>query len=388
MKQLKNVKMGGGGNILAFTLVELLVVIAIIGILIALLLPAVQAAREAARRMQCTNNLKQMGLALHNYADANKGSFPISRWYFSVTINGVLQEREVGPNVLLLDYLEQGALKEFFIAHAFNVTNAAGYDSDGNQTMVARDHVDARLSCYMCPSDGNKSNPGGAGSSLGLTNYVWNFGDHQLAQDAYNGRGAFIMNREQGAYTGLANLSDGTSNTVVFSEAVRPRAQTGFGACVAVSTTPVGTLAEIDPRELISCFDKGQNAYLAGISSPGSAYDQRGFRWASFTSWYVGFSTVLPPNSGCFGQDSQSTYVLASASSNHTGGVNSALGDGSVQFLSETINWQTANPSNISGFYNLPQNSRSNGIAKMAGHSRYGVWGALGTAAGGESVTF
>ena len=103
MQKTKNVKMERGGNFLAFTLVELLVVIAIIGILIALLLPAVQAAREAARRMQCTNHLKQVGLAVHNFHDAQQGLPPsvIRMWRPSFFI-------------LILPYLEQQALWDKF----------------------------------------------------------------------------------------------------------------------------------------------------------------------------------------------------------------------------------------------------------------------------------
>ena len=191
------------------------------------------------------------------------------------------------------------------------------------------------------------------------------------------------MHREQGNCGSLANLGDGTSNTMVYSEAVRPRAQMGFGACVGFD------MAEKDPRELFPLYDKGKKAYVenAGITPPAASYDQRGFRWASFTSWYNGFSTVLPPNSGCFGALTQSTYILATATSNHTGGVNTAFGDGSVQFISETISWQTPGMAD----YLLPANSRYSdtfAISKISGISKYGIWGALGTANGGESVTF
>jgi prepilin-type processing-associated H-X9-DG protein len=296
----------------------------------------------------------------------------------AITIDGTRHEREVGANVLMLDYIEQSALKERFISGAFNVTNAQGYATGG----VRLDALNPRLSCFMCPSDGSNSNPGGANSTDGLTNYVWCFGDHQVQGDTWNGRGPFIMHRERGNTSGLANLSDGTSNTIIFAEAVRPRAQTGFGACVTADP------ARKDPRvDLYPLFDKSKKTYITGVNSPGANYDQRGFRWASYTAWYNGFSTVLPPNGGCYASSTQSTYILAAASSNHTGGVNSAFGDGSVQFISETINWQTAGLAD----YLLPANSRdsdANAISKMQTFTKYGVWGALGTANGGESVTF
>jgi len=113
MKTLEPVKLGRGGKLRAFTLVELLVVIAIIGILIALLLPAVQAAREAARRMQCTNNLKQVGLAVHNFHDANRALPPICIYTDRPTLF-----------MILLPFLEQSALHEIFVdAQLYNKSN-------------------------------------------------------------------------------------------------------------------------------------------------------------------------------------------------------------------------------------------------------------------------
>ena len=374
MKNSRFVKTRGGGNVHAFTLVELLVVIAIIGILIALLLPAVQAAREAARRMQCTNNLKQMALALHNYADANKSSFPDVRFFYTVTISAAsspVKNRNVGANLLLLDYLEQSALKEMYMSHAFQHDGTQGY----NLTTGAQDVAvpDVQLSCFMCPSDGAKTNPGG-GSAQGLINYVWSFGDHQVNRETWGGRGAFIMWREKGAYGSLANLVDGTSNTLVYSETVRPRSQKSLGAGVNVNP------ARQEFSDLIVLFDKGKKMYVDSVSTNTDS-QQRGYRWADASSWYTGFSSVLPPNSGVFSDGLGSGWVLASASSSHTGGVNAAAGDGSVHFISETVNCG-------SGERRLPANSRDSdtyAISKIAGPSIFGVWGAMGTAAGGES---
>ena len=372
-----NVNLGGGGNLrkfYAFTLVELLVVIAIIGILIALLLPAVQAAREAARRMQCTNNLKQMGLALHNYADANKGTFPNTRFHFVRNIAGADRIRYVGANVLLLDFLEQTALKEMFMSQAFSYQEDNGYNLATGEKDVPC--PDVRLSCYMCPSDGTMNSPGSS-LRIGATNYVWSFGDHQVNRETFLGRGAFIMWYERGMYGSLANTSDGTSNTIAFSEAARPRSSKSFGAGVNVSPGSANVM------DLYALYDKGKKMYVDSVPDPGGS-QQRGFRWADGSAWYTGFSTVLPPNSGTFSDNLGSGYVLASASSNHTGGVNAAYCDGSVHFISETINWG-------SGDRILPANSRESdarSIAKVAvGPSLYGIWGALGTANGGESAS-
>ena len=377
MKNRRFVKTGGGGNLRAFTLVELLVVIAIIGILIALLLPAVQAAREAARRMQCTNNLKQMALALHNYADANKGSFPDVRFFYTVTIPAAAsprKDRNVGANVLLLDFLEQSALKQEFMSHAFSNDGTQGYNTETGAQDVAPMNV--QLSCFMCPSDGGaKSGPGGSETN-GAINYVWCFGDHQVQRDTWSGRGPFIMWREKGNYGSLANLVDGTSNTIVYSETVRPRSQRGLGAGVPWATD------RADAVELYGLFDKAKKTYVEAVvtANPG----QRGFRWADASAWYTGFSTCLPPNSGNFSNNLGSGYVLASTSSYHTGGVNCAVADGSVQFVSETVGWG-------SGERLLPNNNRDSNtypISGITGPSIFGIWGAMGTAAGTENTNF
>jgi len=378
---MNRVKMGGGGNPRAFTLVELLVAIAFIGILFPLFLPAVQAAREAARRMQCTNNLKQMGLALHNYADANRGGFPNTRWiYVHVATDGVRTERNsVGANILLLDYLEQGAFKETFTTtHGFNYSGN-GYNPATNAWDVP--FPEARLSCYNCPSDGAKTGPGGS-ETHGNINYVWCFGDHQVQRDTWCGRGPFIMWGERGAYGSLANLSDGTSNTIVFSETVRPRSQRSLGAGVnaGIQASPARTEPAVD---LYPLFDRGKKTFIDSVSTANPG--QRGFRWADCSAWYTGFSTILPPNSaGAYSNNLGSGYVVATVSSYHTGGVNCAVADGSVHFVSDTINWG-------SGTRLLPTNNRDSGdfpISGISGPSIFGIWGAMGTAAGGESVTF
>jgi hypothetical protein len=325
--------------------------------------------------MQCTNNLKQMGLALQNYADINNGSFPDVRFRYTTTITAAAspnKERFVGANVLLLDFLEQSALKENFTSHAFNYDDSRGY----NLTTGAQD-VDAmnvQLSCFMCPSDGAKTGPGGS-ATVGNTNYVWCFGDHQVQRDTWLGRGAFIMWNEKGMYGGLNNLTDGTSNTIVYSEAVRPRSQGGFGAGADVTPDRANVM------DLYALLDRGKKMYVSSV--PVGTAAQRGFRWADASAYYTGFSTVLPPNSGTFSSGTGAGYVVASASSNHTGGVNVTLGDGSVRFISETINWGT-------GERLLPNNNRESGtypIAKIVGPSIFGVWGALGTANAGESVS-
>ena len=152
------VKLGGWGNSRAFTLVELLVVIAIIGILIALLLPAVQAAREAARRMQCTNNLKQMGLAVHNFHDARKGLPPSTIGYIPGTL-GPGHNPNASFWVLLLPYIEQNATYEILADKTNNfsiiMNNLLFWNVlDANQTtrMELQNSICSSFKSFRCPS--------------------------------------------------------------------------------------------------------------------------------------------------------------------------------------------------------------------------------------------
>ena len=167
----KNVKMGGGGNLFAFTLVELLVVIAIIGILIALLLPAVQAAREAARRMQCTNHLKQIGLAIHNFHDSRKGLPPagLLGWYSSGEDDSWNQNFSMFA--LILPYLEQAALGEIVSncitnnvsVHPNNPWWNAGWNEPTNLTNEQKSGFGS-ISWMKCPT--RRGNGGITGNSV------------------------------------------------------------------------------------------------------------------------------------------------------------------------------------------------------------------------------
>ena len=151
-------KWGGGGKLQAFTLVELLVVIAIIGILIALLLPAVQAAREAARRMQCTNNLKQIGLAIHNFHDAQKGIPP-----------GSLGAGRVGTHVLLMSYLEQTANWDLLCSPGIGIIRNNNW---WNNVLNESERKGlASVSAYVCPS---RRAPGATAPDNGVTDSVGN----------------------------------------------------------------------------------------------------------------------------------------------------------------------------------------------------------------------
>jgi len=216
-----------------FTLIELLVVIAIIAILIALLLPAVQQAREAARRTQCRNNMKQLGLAIHNYHDTAY-IFPIQNSYQSPA------PKRFSWTVMILPYIDQAPL--------YNQFNFAkdGLDSTANGTGPSNlELMKRQLTAVLCPSDPNSSTPltraDNAGSTtdpvtmttvlLGLTNYAASVGDHINATTttgAQNisqyGNGAINANTTRGVISRcnwsarLRDITDGTSNTFLLGE--------------------------------------------------------------------------------------------------------------------------------------------------------------------------
>jgi len=191
-----------------FTLVELLVVIAIIGMLIALLLPAVQAARESARQLQCVNNLKQIGLAMHGYATANHNAFPPGRYN---------APNDIGWAVLVLPYLEQSALAQNF--HM----NANFFDA------VNQPVVQTPLAVFQCPSvpgtrtfqmltsAGAPFNPPATGAA---SDYFACYGVYDASYGSSTQcLGIFQNNAPQP----LANIIDGTSSTIlVFEQAGRP----------------------------------------------------------------------------------------------------------------------------------------------------------------------
>ena len=382
MKHYNNVKMGGGGNVRAFTLVELLVVIAIIGILIALLLPAVQAAREAARRMSCTNNLKQIGLALHNYHDAFKA----------------LPARQCGPGnadsygrygitISLLPYIEQQARSDSIFNGG---TNENGTTYNANPSIWANNVRPWReqLPAYICPSDNPQPRvsptDGDQGRINAPLNYCFCSGDtsvgwHIAVRGLFAGWDEGDLSQPgagRSNWQSFGSVSDGSSNTIAVCEMVVPRSGNAKGA---VGVTPLvvadGTNS---PAEIAPLYNKTTRSYTQPNTGEGFV---RGSQWYHGINYNMGFETVLPPNSGSFntGDDTRSTWGLMATSSNHTGGVNAALLDGSVQFISETIS--TGSGTNQGLTMPLPN------LTSSPAYSPYGIWGGYGTISGGESVT-
>ena len=277
-----------------FTLIELLVVIAIIAVLIALLLPAVQAAREAARRMQCTNNLKQLGLALHNYHDVH-GRFSMGA--VAVTMPGGYAYRQPFlPS--LLPFLEQRVLASSF---NFNLSFQEAANSTTRTT---------RVSAFDCPSDQQVLFANNGGTNFDVKgNYGINWGQNTYADQGLPA--PFALN--YGA--SLAELIDGTSQTFLMSELLQTPAPPG---------------------------------------QPNTVIDRRGRMWADLSGCSQ-VSTRLAPNSQvpdygtcwqarkapCTRSTSDTDNFYIAARSQHPGGVNTLMGDGSVRFIKDSVSLPT-----------------------------------------------
>ena len=376
-----------------FTLVELLVVIAIIGILIALLLPAVQAAREAARRMQCTNNLKQYVLACHNYHDVHK-ALPAAQTalFSSAGINN-----RVATNACIFPFVEQQALWEIMITN----TDKANWEAPLN-TM--------RVPSYQCPSDQASSQVTGGGSSRANymvchgdttiytgyppTNYLgpskWYDINTQAAHGWYAPVDAFMNNRMRGmfapfTYKNFSAITDGLSNTIAVAEsATLPMSHTSTaGNPGTVWDIKGGTISGVNgtvlgnngPQACLQKRDPDDRARFLSTEVP--ARVNRGCPITDGFYTTTGFVTVLPPNSpSCTSAFTDDTHGIMAATSFHSGGVNVAYGDGGVHFISETIDCD-----------DLSQKPMVIGASRaLSGKSLWGVWGALGTISGGEST--
>ncbi len=319
-----------------FTLIELLVVIAIIGTLIGLLLPAVQSAREAARRAQCSNNLKQIGLALHSYHGVNN-TFPpvvvLPRGRTSQPWSGLTR---------LLPHLEQSAL-----------FNAINWDRDFEFTSSPT-VASTRVASYMCPSEVNDRIRPTPTLNYYPSNYGFNEGTWFIYDpvSGQGGDGAFVPNQ---AFSS-ASISDGLSNTLGLAE------NKAYQANYWDSRLPAepGVLPPVGPG--------GIGSYLGGT------FDRNGHtEWVEGDVHEVGITTTFAPNTRVTAlvggvqedidltsmRDGESitlpTYAAITSRSFHPGGVSALMLDGSVRFVRNTVDQR--------------------------------VWRALGTRAGNEVIS-
>ncbi|TWU20689.1 Type II secretion system protein G precursor [Novipirellula galeiformis] len=333
-----------------FTLVELLVVIAIIGVLVGLLLPAVQAAREAARRMSCSNNMKQLGLALHNYHDTND-SLPF--WAYASHNNS-----HYGGFIALLPFVEQQALYDQITSTTtINGTTYPPYDrypvSSGYTPWYAQ------IPGLVCPSDPRSSSK--QSTDLGRNSYCFSLGDWTPFYGDTATRSPFGRMR---AFN-FSAIVDGLSNTIAMGErgiGDGSKVKGGFVVShpsVASSPTannPIACLATVGPNGL----------YKSTFTARGTG----GNAWSyGFTGW-TAMNTILPPNGPSCAHITDSAHrMLATPSSYHPGGITVLKCDGSVSFITDSID---------TGDLSSP--------SVLQGPSPYGVWGALGSKEGSESV--
>jgi prepilin-type N-terminal cleavage/methylation domain-containing protein len=323
-----------------FTLIELLVVISIIAVLIALLLPAVQSAREAARRAQCTNNLKQLGLAVHNYIDTMGVVPPSGGWRATTQINMVVQHYSM--NAFILPYMEMTTLANalnFQVApvgpnNSLSPPHDWGYGRYANATVGA-----AAVNTYLCPSD---PNPGNSGNNVTIggtayrvqgTNYHSNNGyPRAYTGNIPNGVGWFLGGHNQiGILVSLASITDGTSNTALYSEQIKGTGGTnkpGLNITWQSVPAPLGTTVSTPDGDYNLC-QKGSTTF----------WDYRGEYWMHHDAGRGGVYThTSPPNSfSCNVGNPWDTNRVHSASSYHPGGAGLLLMDGTVRFVKNSI---------------------------------------------------
>ena len=318
-----------------FTLIELLVVIAIIAVLIGLLLPAVQSAREAARRSQCVNNLKQIVLAVMNY-ESTHGVLPPACSDTTVPA-GTGVQNDFSMKGRVLPYLEQSA--------AYNSLNMFDYSTDPtNWTAMC-----IQINSFLCPSDGNvpigTRSVGALTAQAGYTSYP-----HNLGTVTTNNYGHFDGPAYMIGYTGynppvtLATITDGLSGTAIFSEWIRGKnGTTQFGLFqVFEATAPFPTSNTYQNPDV--AFVPGCKASTTLDTALG---DHKGEYWLAESCGQGGcYVHIMPPNTNaCLfnGGGLHSFQTMIGASSNHPGGVNLGFLDGSIRFVKNSIapvNWR------------------------------------------------
>jgi prepilin-type N-terminal cleavage/methylation domain-containing protein/prepilin-type processing-associated H-X9-DG protein len=322
-----------------FTLIELLVVIAIIAVLIGLLLPAVQKVREAAARMKCSNNLKQLGLAAHNF-ESTYGTLPPGEWTRST--DGGTSRPSLGA--VLLGYIEQ--------SNKFNQFNFAfDVQSPTNDAAASQD-----VPTFLCPSESSSAAlTRSSGAAIGRSNYFGNIGavaDCRLSSDP--GAGVFQASSSTAAGETpkgikIGAMTDGTSNTAMFSEVMRAQTANSstvdYTTNVAVAPTDISTGTPLrDGRNVTGC--KGGTVTKL-INYVGLQYYRGGINHQSF------YTHTLPPNwnrntNNAATQkytcgDTSFRRAHIAASSYHSGGVNLCMGDGSIRFVRDSVDftlWQ------------------------------------------------
>ncbi|MDR1477414.1 MAG: DUF1559 domain-containing protein [Planctomycetaceae bacterium] len=354
-----------------FTLVELLVVIAIMAVLIALLLPAIQAAQEASRRMTCSSNMRQWLIASHNHHAVNE-VLPQQR-------NNVVNKANFSwsATAALLPFCEYEGL--------FNTINAYSYSPSADNFPASLG--DPRFLLVKCPSDtmawdapqsGNIVLSEGDGAPMGYGTTAASTEELAVAnRGIYSPYSAKTLN----------SIEDGTSNTISISEsATSVSGYTTRQVLGNISNAGIGLLKDSTTGELVPsvCMNARDPSDRSLLTTPGAGTGSSGRSNMYLAGYhpYTSFSTILPPNSPSCRDDTltnpsapgnrHTNWGIFSANSYHTGGVNCGMTDGSVSFVAETIDTG-----------GLPNSDQTH----LSGKSPYGIWGALGTPNGSESKT-
>jgi hypothetical protein len=363
--------------------------------LIALLLPAVQAAREAARRMQCSNNMKQWTLSAHNHHDAY--NYLPSQWNFG---KDAISNR-FGVNFHLLPFMEQTARYDTIKNHknangSYHITapwlpsdDPEGIrtapvatflcPSDQEATQIAwlgagHNHKGARTNIMFCLADGaaHLDSTNGSPYSASQSGRDWTLVPKATGLGDLTHRSIFHFYKQ----TEFGGVADGLSNTIVISEAVTGDWQNDKikGSVAVYSDIDLGNYVSM-PSLCMNIRNGDTYKWGGGSTQPINLLHPRGGNFLDSLPLSAGFHTIMPPNApSCVKYNSEQFSVgMLAPTSHHTGGVNGGFLDGAVRFISDSVD--------TNGLADTPT-----GIA-LTGQSRLGVWGAMGSIDGGESVS-
>ncbi len=339
----------------AFTLIELLVILAVIGVLIAIMLPGIQRIRESSRRCQCSDRIRRLVLAVHQYHDANNAMPPFG-------VGG--KDSQLSPHVLLLPLISQ--------VERWDALTRIGFEAKPFHAF----HPSwlGPLSDLACPSDPHANVPENVSTPA---NYCYSDGDLILEhcqedsvvtrEDKILRRGAFPVC----GFRNLADVTDGLSNTLFLSERCigtsTTRTQVKGGIAYSVETVRYGPITCLNYRGERGRYDltrKGTDGVLETSGETGTFYGFWGFHCVRFT-------TILPPNSPSCSHSSEiaNDHALYPPTAYHVGGANGAWGDGAVTLIAETID---------SGDLTV------SALNLQSEQSPYGIWGAAGSINGAE----